>query len=47
MNRTSNRSAGRIAAAVVAIAMTFAVHGGWISGMDRDAASTSYGRHSA
>ena len=40
MNRTSTSNGRRAATAIVAIAVTFAIHGGWISGMDRDAAVT-------
>ena len=37
MFRTSISPRSQIIAAVVAIAFTVAIHGGWLSGMDRDA----------
>ncbi len=37
---TINPASRRIFAAVVAVLATAAVHGGWLSGMDRDAVAT-------
>ncbi len=31
----------RIVSAIVAVALTFAIHGGWLAGMDRDAAAVT------
>lgn len=38
---TSNSGAHRALAAVIAIAMTAAVNVGWLTGMDRDAATAT------
>ena len=38
---TSNPASRRIIAAVIAIGATAAVHGGWLNGMDRDAAAAT------
>jgi hypothetical protein len=37
----SNPASRRIIAAVIALVATAAVHGGWLSGMDRDAAAAT------
>jgi hypothetical protein len=37
MSTTSATPPRRIAAAIIAILFTVAIHGGWLSGMDRDA----------
>jgi hypothetical protein len=31
----------RIVSAIVAVALTVAIHGGWLAGMDRDAAAVA------
>ena len=38
---TSNPGARRILAAVIAIVATAALHGGWLTGMDRDAVAAT------
>jgi hypothetical protein len=38
---TSNSAPGRILAAVIALVATAALHGGWLTGMDRDAVAAA------
>ena len=39
---TSNIASRRIVAAVIALVATAAMHGAWLSGMDRDAAAVTH-----
>ena len=40
MTRNFRLSSKQIASAALAVVLTFVVHGGWLSGLDRDAAVT-------